>query len=160
MYQYLALCIDKIAKYYTPANTIQLAIFTYCNFYADFCNENTRPCKYAQSLALCFKNTLNLSFKVADKLTAGKDTIVTFSFTNPLDVPLTNCQLSFEGSGAIWPVNERVEDVPANGELKHVVTVNPRRQRWGASARTLVAVFSSKEMSNVDGSVEVNIYNN
>lgn len=62
MYQYLALCIDKIAKYYTPANTIQLAIFTYCNFYADFCNENTGPCKYAQSLALCFKNTFNLSF--------------------------------------------------------------------------------------------------
>ena len=85
--------------------------------------------------------------------------MVTFTFTNPLDVPLTNCQLSFEGSGTIWPVNERVEDVPASGEFKHVVTVNPRRQRWGASARTLVAVFSSKEMSNVNGSVEVQVHN-
>ena len=97
--------------------------------------------------------------QVDDKVIAGTPSEVSFSFTNPLDVPLTNCQLSFEGSGAIWPMMEKVEDVPANGEFKHVVTINPRRQRWGALARTLVAVFSSTEMTNVNGSVEVQIYN-
>ena len=86
--------------------------------------------------------------------------MVTFTFTNPLDVPLTNCRLSFEGSGAIWPRRDSVEDVPASGEFKHEMNISPRRQRWGQLANTLVAVFSSNEMSNVIGSTEVNIHNN
>ena len=86
--------------------------------------------------------------------------MVTFTFTNPLDVPLTNCRLTFEGSSAIWPIRDTVEDVPANGEFKHVMNINPRRQRWGQSVNTLVAVFSSNEMSNVNGSTEVKVFNN
>ena len=86
--------------------------------------------------------------------------MVTFTFTNPLDVPLTNCRLSFECSGAIWPRRDTVEDVPANGEFKHEMNINPRRQRWGQSANTLVAVFSSNEMNNVNGSAEVKVFNN
>jgi len=80
--------------------------------------------------------------------------MVTFTFTNPLDVPLTNCRFTFEGSGAIWPTRDSVEDVPANGEFKHVMNINPQRQRWGQSVNTLVAVFSSNEMSKYLNKIE------
>ena len=86
--------------------------------------------------------------------------MVNFTFTNPLDVPLTKCRLSFEGSGTICLRRDTIEDVPKSGEFKHEMNINPLRQRWSQQANTLVAVFSSNKMSNVNGSTEVKIFNN
>merc|ERR1719412_457320 len=54
-----------------------------------------------------------LRIGIPDRLTAGRFAKVTLSFTNPLDVPLTKCQISLECSGAIWPTKEKVHDVAA-----------------------------------------------
>ena len=62
MYQYLALGFDKRAKHYTTANAIQLALFTYCKLYANFCNKNTGLANMHNHLYCISKNTLNLSF--------------------------------------------------------------------------------------------------
>jgi hypothetical protein len=98
---------------------------------------------------------------VKDKLTAGKFAIVSLSFTNPLDVPLTNCKVNLECSGAIFPMSEKVEDVESKGEFKHAMTLNPRRQPWWSfgGEKTMVAVFSSNEMKDVNGSAEVEVSN-
>ena len=86
---------------------------------------------------------------------------MTLSFTNPLDVPLTNCKVNLECSGAIWPMREVVADVDSNGQFTHEITLNPRPQPWWASdaPKTLVAVFTSNEMSAVNGSAEVQVIN-
>ena len=86
---------------------------------------------------------------------------VTLSFANPLDVPLTNCKVSLECSGAILPMRENVQDVEAKGQFSHELTVIPRKQPFGSSGakKTLAAVFSSNEMYAVNGSVEVEITN-
>ena len=59
-------------------------------------------------------------------------------------------------------MKENVEDVPSKGEFKHVMTLNPRRQPWWSvgTEKTLVAVFSSNEMNDVNGSAEVEVSNN
>ena len=87
--------------------------------------------------------------------------MVTLSFANPLDVPLTNCKITLECSGAILPIRESVQDVETKGQFSHELTINPRRQPWWSSGapKTLVAVFSSKEMNAVNGSVEVQVTN-
>ena len=86
--------------------------------------------------------------------------MVAFTFANPLDVPLTNCRLSFEGSGTICPRRDTIEDVPESGEFKYEMNIKPWRQRWGQQANTLVAVFFSIEMIKVNGTTEVKIFNN
>ena len=93
--------------------------------------------------------------QVNDGLTAGNDCVVTLSFANPLDVPLTNCKVTLEGSGTTLPVRESVQDVESKGQFSHELTVNPRRQ-----PKTLVAVFSSNEMNAVNGSMEVEVTTN
>ena len=100
-----------------------------------------------------------LTFNMSDKLIAGNDETVNMYFTNPLAVPLTNCKVMLECSGAVWPMIEKVEDVGAGEVFNHTMTFKPRKQRWGSSAKTLVVVFSSEELNSVNGSVEVDVHN-
>ena len=91
----------------------------------------------------------------------GKDCTISLSFANPLDVPLTNCKVSLECSGAILPIRQRVPDLESKGQFSHELIINPRRQpEWSSGAsKTLVAVFSSTEMHAVNGSVDVEVNN-
>ena len=94
--------------------------------------------------------------QVNDGRTTGNDCWVTLSFANPLDVPLTNCKVTLECSGAVLPIRESVPDVESKGQFSHELAINPGRQPlWSSGAsKTLVAVFSSNEMTAVNGSVD------
>ena len=97
-------------------------------------------------------------FQIADRLTAGRFAKVTLSFTNPLDVPLTKCQISLECSGTIWPTKEKVHDVAAKSGFYHTITVRPRKATANSGPKTFIAVFSSEELDNINGSLKVEIY--
>ena len=86
-------------------------------------------------------------------MTVRKLATITLKFTNPLDIPLTNCRVNLECSGTIWPTKEDVTDVPPKAGFYHTVTVRPRK----SGSRTFVAVFSSEEMIDVCGSLKVDI---
>ena len=97
-------------------------------------------------------------FQIPDRLTAGKFAKVSLSFTNPLDVPLTNCKISLECSGTIWPTEEKVHDVAPKAGFFHTITVRPRKPTASSGPKTFIAVFSSEELVDVNGSLKVDIY--
>ena len=102
------------------------------------------------------KPKLSLEVHGDDSLTVRKLATITLKFTNPLDIPLTNCRVNLECSGTIRPTREDVGDVPPKAEFYHTVTVRPRKK----GPRTFVALFSSEEMIDVNGSMKVDISEN
>ena len=111
---------------------------------------------YQVELFLITVNYISLQVHGNDRLTVRKLATITLKFTNPLDIPLTNCRVNLECSGTIWPTKEDVTDVPPKAGFYHTVTVRPRK----SGSRTFVAVFSSEEMIDVCGSLKVDISEN
>ena len=83
---------------------------------------------------------------------------MTLKFTNPLDVPLTKCKVSLECSGTIWPSKDNVKDVGPKAGFYHTITVRPRKDTSSSGPKTFIAVFSSEEIVDVNGSLKVDIY--
>ena len=96
--------------------------------------------------------------QIPDLLTVGRAAKVTLSFTNPLAVPLTRCSVSLECAGTIWPVKEKVSDVSPKSGFYHTITLKPRYSAK-PGAKTLVGVFSSEEIIDVNGSTKMDIRN-
>ncbi|CAG0884268.1 unnamed protein product [Cyprideis torosa] len=95
-----------------------------------------------------------LQIKFREPAVVDKNLLVTFSFTNPLDVALTKCKFSFEGPGLKRPIITRHRDVPPRGSVSHVERFIPRR----AGQKRFVATFSSVELIDVRGSATVTVH--
>ena len=100
----------------------------------------------------------SIPLQIPDLLTVGRTAKVRLSFTNPLAVPLTRCSVSLECAGTIWPVKEKVSDVPPKSGFYQTVILNPRYSAK-PGAKTLVGVFSSEEMIDVNGSTKMDVRN-
>ncbi|KAK8383906.1 hypothetical protein O3P69_015979 [Scylla paramamosain] len=74
---------------------------------------------------------------------------VTMSFTNPLDVPLTNCHISMDGPGLMRPRSIDITDnVAPNQEFVYSTRFMPRIH----GERKLIIAFNSKELFDITGS--------
>ncbi|KAK5646601.1 hypothetical protein RI129_005065 [Pyrocoelia pectoralis] len=94
-----------------------------------------------------------IKIDVKEKGSLGEDIKATFSFTNPIDVKLTNCKYTVEGHGLIRPKTVDFRDVNGKETVTFTETLTPTL----AKQRTLVASFSSKEMQGVQGSTSITV---
>ena len=90
-----------------------------------------------------------LMIKFSNQPMIGKKTEAVLSFTNPLDVSLTQCFIRLDVSTFIRAIKENVPDVPPRSEFSHTVQITPKK----SGIKPCVAAFSSKEMVDVCGSV-------
>jgi len=83
-----------------------------------------------------------------DELKQGEESSGTFSFTNPLEVPLTDCFITMEMSGTVRPRTIRiVREVRPRENFSYSHTFVPRK----SGERRLVASFASRQLSDVIG---------
>ncbi|XP_045617264.1 hemocyte protein-glutamine gamma-glutamyltransferase [Procambarus clarkii] len=93
-----------------------------------------------------------LQIETAEDVIVRKQCEATFSFTNPLDVPLTEGQLSVDGAGLMRPRVIKIEnDVPAKGLFTHTINFLPRIH----GERKIIASFNSKELFDIAGAKSV-----
>ncbi|KAG8289892.1 hypothetical protein J6590_095287 [Homalodisca vitripennis] len=92
-----------------------------------------------------------LLLKVLDQIYVGNTVEVQLFFSNPLVENLTNCELKVEGPGLLKPRTEKVSNIPSYGQLRHSVSMTPRR----VGTHLLVATLSSDQLSNIKGSKHV-----
>ncbi|XP_066948168.1 hemocyte protein-glutamine gamma-glutamyltransferase-like isoform X1 [Macrobrachium rosenbergii] len=79
---------------------------------------------------------------------------VSFSFTNPLDTPLTECHLSVDGPGLMRPRAINLEKtVPPKGKFSHSIKFLPRIH----GERKIIASFNSKELFDISGTKTMQI---
>ncbi|KAK4298187.1 hypothetical protein Pmani_029452 [Petrolisthes manimaculis] len=85
----------------------------------------------------------------------GQESSATLTFTNPLEVPLTDCHLTLEvGGGSYRPHTSRLSrEVRGRESFTFTYTFIPRR----AGERRLVCVFASKQLHGVTGSRKLTI---
>lgn len=79
----------------------------------------------------------------------------TISFTNPLDVPLTKCDVSIESAGFEDKKDIRVKDVAANGTFGHTFKVKPTTA--GEHSHYIIFTFDSKELPDITAKKSVSI---
>lgn len=95
-----------------------------------------------------------LAIQVPKDVQVKKGCEVTLSFTNPLDMPLTECHLSVDGPGLMRPRAIDIEaDVPAKGKFTHTMRFLPRIH----GERKLIATFNSKELFDVGGTKTIQV---
>lgn len=95
-----------------------------------------------------------LKITVLNRLQLGRSGQIQVSFMNPLDVPLTQCRITLDGSGAFDEVKHQLGDIPAKGRCLHTLVVRPKKLGSGA----LVATFASEEMIDVYGSCKLEVF--
>ena len=71
------------------------------------------------------------------------------SFQNPLDTPLTDCEVTVDGLSK--SVRFPQKDVSAKGYFKTTVSVTPTK----VGKKELVVVFSSKQLDDINGSKRI-----
>ncbi|BES89269.1 Transglutaminase family [Nesidiocoris tenuis] len=94
-----------------------------------------------------------LDIKVDGRTAVGEPCTATFSFTNPLNRPLTNCTIRLEGPGLQYPKFLKTSDVDPNGEFSYTESFHPRRP----GDRKFVATFSSDQLADISGSATVTV---
>merc|ERR1712212_1131075 len=83
-----------------------------------------------------------------EEIKLEEEATATFSFTNPLEIPLTDCFITLEMSGSVRPRTIRiVREVRPRELFTYTHTFVPRK----AGERRLVASFASRQLSDVIG---------
>ncbi|CAG9771687.1 unnamed protein product [Ceutorhynchus assimilis] len=78
---------------------------------------------------------------------------IDFSFTNPLNIQLTNCIYTIEGPGLQKPKTVKHENIEPRTEVRFNHTFTPQK----IGARKLVVSFTSKQIQNISASSIVRI---
>merc|ERR1739838_848490 len=88
------------------------------------------------------------------EMKVGKESEATFSFTNPLDTPLTDCYIAMEVSGSVRPRVYRIDrEIAAHVTFSSKHTFMTR----AAGDRRLVACFTSRQLVDIVGQKPVTI---
>jgi len=82
------------------------------------------------------------------EMQVGSECEATFSFTNPLDIPLTDCFVNMEVAGSVRPRTIRIDrEVRPRETFKYSHAFTPR----AAGERRIVASFASRQLADVIG---------
>merc|ERR1719431_1985468 len=85
----------------------------------------------------------------------GHECEATFSFVNPLDIPLTDCFITMEVSGCVRPRTIRIDrEVKPRESFKYSHTFVPR----SVGEHRLVASFASRQLADIVGQKSVVIH--
>lgn len=95
----------------------------------------------------------NVQIHLDGAFEVGAPGAVHFSFTNPLQQPLTECTYTVEGPGLQKPKTEQLRDVEAGEAMTFTETFVARR----SGMRKIVVNFNSKEIQGLNGSVTAEI---
>lgn len=76
---------------------------------------------------------------------------VTFSFRNPLNMPLTECNYSMEGPGCLKPKIKKFRNLAPNESVTFVEGFTGKRP----GEKKILVNFNSKEIQGIDGSITV-----
>merc|ERR1711962_804597 len=89
-----------------------------------------------------------LEIKVPTEVKVRQPCEATFTFKNPLDVPLTELNLSVDGAGLMRPRNIDITgEIKPNAQFTHKVTFLPRVH----GDRKIIASFNAKELFDISG---------
>merc|ERR1719369_1035314 len=89
------------------------------------------------------------------EMKVGEKSEATFTFTNPLDVPLTDCFFTMEVSGAVRPRTVRIDrEVKPRERFTYNQVFVPRC----GGDRRMVATFTSRQLSDVLGQKPVVVH--
>merc|ERR1719309_492910 len=89
-----------------------------------------------------------MNMKPSQDMKVGEEASVTLSFTNPLDISLTDCFFTFEMAGSVRPRTTRVDgDVRPGQQFSYTHPFVMRR----AGEHLMVACFTSHQLSDVVG---------
>jgi len=90
------------------------------------------------------------------RITVGKECEANFRFTNPLEVPLTDCYITMEVSGSVRPRTIRI-----NRDVRPLETFDLTHTFVARTAgeRRMVACFASRQLSDVVGHRSVSVDN-
>ena len=94
-----------------------------------------------------------LKLDIVGDARAGKMTKVQISCPNPLEVPLTLCKLTIDGSSFCPEIREKLQDIPPKSTVLQNVYIHPKK----VGKATLVATFASEEMIDVYGSCKLEV---
>lgn len=92
-----------------------------------------------------------IKVEVLSKAIWNKPLRLRFSFTNPLNLSLTDCLLTVDGPGLVRPNKIPIDKVGPKAEMVKEVDVRPTKE----GDTTMVATFNSKELINLSGSSSV-----
>ncbi|CAL4121087.1 unnamed protein product, partial [Meganyctiphanes norvegica] len=89
-----------------------------------------------------------LEIKIPKEVKMDQQCQITFTFKNPLDMPLTECCLSVDGAGIMRPRKFNIEgDIAPHGQFSHTMKFKPLVH----GDRKIIASFSSKEIYDIFG---------
>ncbi|KAL8590514.1 hypothetical protein ACOMHN_010950 [Nucella lapillus] len=91
----------------------------------------------------------HLNIKAPSSGYKEKEIEVEVSFTNPLNKTLTDCVLEVEGLSSVKTFSQK--DVPPKGTFFTTITLKPKKK----GKKELVAIFSSRELEDINGSHEL-----
>jgi len=98
-----------------------------------------------------------LEIKVPAETKVREKCQATFTFKNPLDVPLTGLELSVDGAGLMRPRNIAIDgEIKPNGQFSHTITFLPRIH----GDRKIIASFNSKELFDINGTKNFKVKKN
>jgi len=90
----------------------------------------------------------------ASDMKLGEEGEATFSFANPLEIPLTDCFFTMEVSGSVRPRTVRIDrEVRPQETFKYTQGFIPR----ATGKRRMVACFTSRQLADVVGQIPVTI---
>lgn len=95
-----------------------------------------------------------IDVKNAEEVTLSTDAEFILSFTNPLSIPLTNCELTVESTVGFENIgNIKLDDIPAKGNFQKTVKIPA--MKVGEHAVTFG--IESKELIDIQGSANIKI---
>ncbi|RXG71718.1 Hemocyte protein-glutamine gamma-glutamyltransferase, partial [Armadillidium vulgare] len=95
----------------------------------------------------------SIKVDVSGKGFVGKPLLVKFSFKNPLDISLRDCNLVVDGPGLTRPKSIPIKNVGPSELMEYELTIFPKK----AGSRSLIATFNSVQLVDLTGSTSVDI---
>ncbi|CAL4102899.1 unnamed protein product, partial [Meganyctiphanes norvegica] len=94
-----------------------------------------------------------LEIKVSEELKVGEVCQAVLTFKNPLNMPLTNCEVTVVGPGLMKDQHIKIaEPVPAEGVFSHQIQIKPCIP---GEKRKIIAEFDARELFDIIGSKSV-----
>lgn len=126
-------------------------LIDYCNFHVS-CASRVKETNqiFTSQDSFCLAKP-ELKIEAPDTGKVGETFSVEISFTNPLPLTLTHCELRIEGPGLQRLLASKERNVEAKGEFKKTVTLTPAKM----GTRKILANFNSKEIFGVVGYREI-----
>ncbi|XP_061163018.1 protein-glutamine gamma-glutamyltransferase K-like [Saccostrea echinata] len=96
-----------------------------------------------------------LAIQVPKTIAVYEETEATIVFRNTTQLVLTQAEIAVEASGLLTPKTIAIRNpIKPGDEVKETVILHPRRRYWWGRGREIIATFTSKEIVDIEASVD------